>query len=88
MSSSTRLVRGVTRSRSVAVERLVRLAAAVADAVTDFRLGILEGEGWVREGRGAVIAAFVDERRRLGGIVVERGQVVDAFGISTHAKRL
>jgi len=75
MSSSTRLVRGVTRS--VAEGILVRLAAAAVaveevDAETDFRLGILEGEGCEREGRGAVIVAFVDEPRRLGGMVVQK----------------
>ena len=70
MSSSTRLVRGVTRSFAEGI--LGRLAAvAEVDAVTDLRLGILEGEGCDKEGMGAVIAVFVDERRRLGGIVVE-----------------
>jgi hypothetical protein len=71
MSSSTRLVRGViTRSFAAAAVRLVRLAlGAAVEAETDFRRGILEGEG-----RGAVIAApvaaaVVEERRRLGGIV-------------------
>ena len=35
----------------------------------DFRRGILEGEGLgIVGGRGAVTAAFVEERRRLGGI--------------------
>ena len=74
MSSSTRLVRGViTRSFATAAVRLVLLApGAAVEAETDFRRGILEGEG--REGRGAVIAppvaaAVVEERRRLGGIV-------------------
>ena len=82
MSSSTRLVRGVIRSFAEGI--LGRLAAAAVDVVTDFRLGILEGEGCDKEGMGAVIAVFVDERRRLGGIVVEkRSVVVDAFGIST-----
>jgi hypothetical protein len=84
MSSSTRLVRGVIRSFAEGI--LGRLAAAV-DVETDFRLGILEGEGCDKEGMGAVIAVFVDERRRLGGIVVEkRSVVVDAFGISTHPR--
>ena len=70
MSSSTRLVRGVIRSFVEGI--LVRLAAAAVDVETDFRLGILEGEGCDREGMGAVIAVFVDERRRLGGIVVQK----------------
>jgi hypothetical protein len=88
MSSSTRLVRGVIRSSAEGIlGRLAAAAVAEVDAVTDFRLGILEGEGCDKEGMGAVIAVFVDERRRLGGIVVEkRSVVVDAFGISTHAK--
>ena len=70
MSSSTRLVRGVI-VRSFAVEgRFVGRFGATVDADTDFRRGILEGEG--SGGRGAVIdeavAVVVDERRRLGGI--------------------
>jgi len=74
MSSSTRLVRGVIRSFAEGI--LGRLAAAVVDVETDFRLGILEGEGCDKEGMGAVIAVFVDERRRLGGIVVDSSRSV------------
>ena len=61
------------------MERLVLLAAVEVEAETDFRRGSLEGEGGGMEGRGAVIAAFVDERRRFGGIV-DRAVLVESGG--------
>lgn len=48
---------------------LRRMEAVEVPTAEDFRRGILDGEGWgFIEGRGAVTAAFIEERRRFGGI--------------------
>ena len=75
----TRSIVGRLLRRRLAVVGLPPAAATVDVPIVDFRRGILEGDGGT--GRGAV-AGFIDERRRLGGIVVALIElsVGDGFG--------